>query len=84
MCTLLYCVAFADEPTNHLDMEAIRALADALNGFSGGVLIISHDQYFIKQVCKQIWVVKNHTIKSFEGTFDDYKKIQLASLITKA
>ena len=35
---------YADEPTNHLDMGAIEALANALKGFSGGVLVISHDQ----------------------------------------
>ena len=40
----MYVLALPDEPTNHLDMGAIEALANALKGFSGGVLVISHDQ----------------------------------------
>ena len=59
-------------------MEAISALASALMDFKGGVLVISHDQYFIKQVCQEIWVVgSDKTIKPFRGNFDDYKKIAL-------
>lgn len=65
---------YIDEPTNHLDMEAIQALAGALSGFAGGVLVISHDQYFIKQICNQIWLVENQTVQPFKGGFDEYKK----------
>ena len=61
-------------------MEAIQALADALKAFTGGVLVISHDQYFIKQVCSEIWVVGGQKIQSFRGDFDDYKKIALAHM----
>jgi ATPase subunit of ABC transporter with duplicated ATPase domains len=64
----------ADEPTNHLDLEAIQALASALSAFAGGVLVISHDQHFIKQICNEIWVVENQTVRPFPGNFDDYKQ----------
>ena len=67
------------EPTNHLDMETINALAGALETFSGGVLIISHDQFFIKRVCKEIWVIGDGEINDFRQSFDDYKKLALAS-----
>ena len=45
-----------DEPTNHLDIDTVDALIEALNMYSGGVLIISHDEHLISQVCDEIWV----------------------------
>jgi ATP-binding cassette, subfamily F, member 3 len=73
-------VVILDEPTNHLDMESIKALSNALRNFAGGVLLISHDQYFIKRVCDEIWVIENAAVKTFHGSFDEYKKSQLAKL----
>lgn len=73
-------VVIMDEPTNHLDMGAIEALIDALKNFHGGVLIISHDQHFINQVCNEIWVIKSRRIDRFPGEFNDYKKLVLSEL----
>jgi ATP-binding cassette subfamily F protein 3 len=61
-------------------MEAIQALAHALMEFAGGVLVISHDQYFIKHICDEIWVVQDQGVRKFKGTFDDYKADVLKSL----
>ena len=43
-----------DEPTNHLDIETIDALAEAINEFDGGMVLVSHDFRLIMQVCKKI------------------------------
>ncbi|XWS28362.1 hypothetical protein CRYUN_Cryun25bG0061800 [Craigia yunnanensis] len=71
-------ILLLDEPTNHLDMQSIDALADALDEFTGGVVLVSHDSRLISRVCEdeeksQIWVVDNGTVNSFPGTFEDYK-----------
>ena len=41
-----------DEPTNHLDIDAVNALIVALNNYTGGVIIVSHDQHLISTVCE--------------------------------
>uniref|UniRef100_A0A8C0BIR1 ATP-binding cassette sub-family F member 3 n=1 Tax=Buteo japonicus TaxID=224669 RepID=A0A8C0BIR1_9AVES len=64
-----------DEPTNHLDMETIEALAKALNKFRGGVILVSHDERFIRLVCQELWVCENATVTRIEGGFDQYRDI---------
>lgn len=71
-------ILLLDEPTNHLDMQSIDALADALDEFTGGVVLVSHDSRLISRVCEdeeksEIWVVENGTVEKFPGTFEDYK-----------
>lgn len=72
-------ILLLDEPTNHLDMQSIDALADALEEFSGGVVLVSHDSRLISRVCEdeeksQIWVVEDGTVSFFDGTFEEYKE----------
>ncbi|NXG30949.1 ABCF3 protein, partial [Dromaius novaehollandiae] len=64
-----------DEPTNHLDMETIEALAKALHKFRGGVILVSHDERFIRLVCQELWVCENATVTRIEGGFDQYRDI---------
>ncbi|VEL31311.1 unnamed protein product [Protopolystoma xenopodis] len=45
-----------DEPTNHLDMETIAALSQALNTYTGGVVLVTHDERLIGAVCRELWV----------------------------
>ena len=62
-----------DEPTNHLDLFAIQALAEGLEAYEGGLVIISHNQKILSQCCSQTWVVNNQTVTQYEGSFEDYK-----------
>ena len=62
-----------DEPTNNLDLEAVAALADAVQGFKGGVVLVSHDQYFVQRVASEVHVVGNGKVTRMES-FAGYKK----------
>ncbi len=63
-----------DEPTNHLDMDSREALADAVNGFEGAVIAISHDWRFLESISDRLWLVADGTAGSFDGDLDDYRK----------
>ena len=67
-------VLVIDEGSNHLSMEAVDALVEAVRDFKGGVMIVSHDQYFVGKTCSELWVVNNGEATRFRGDFDDYKK----------
>ncbi|XP_078572038.1 ATP-binding cassette sub-family F member 2-like [Branchiostoma floridae x Branchiostoma japonicum] len=62
-----------DEPTNHLDLETIDALADAINAFEGGLVLISHDFRLINQVAEEIWVCEHGTVRKWKGDILSYK-----------
>lgn len=64
-----------DEPTNHLDIESIEALGKAVGKFTGGVILVSHDERLIRLVCKELWVCSNGTVKSMDGGFDEYRRV---------
>jgi ATP-binding cassette subfamily F protein 3 len=68
-----------DEPTNNLDLESIAALADAVRAFEGGVILVSHDQFFVSAVATEAWVVNGGKVRQVES-FDAYRKKQLAKL----
>jgi len=63
-----------DEPTNHLDIETIDALAEAINNFEGGMVLVSHDFRLINQVAKEIWVCENKTVTPWKGSIISYKE----------
>ncbi len=61
-----------DEPTNHLDPDSIDWLAQFLNQFSGGFLMVTHDRYFLDQVCDRILESAAGIIHSYQGNYSDY------------
>jgi ATP-binding cassette subfamily F protein 3 len=63
-----------DEPTNHLDLDMRHALTVALQGFEGGMLVVSHDRHLIKTVADTLWLVADGKIKVFDGDLDDYQE----------
>lgn len=66
-------ILIMDEPTNHLDMDAVDALILALNSYTGGLVIVSHDQYFVSCVCDEIWYIKSKKLRKFNGDFEAYR-----------
>ena len=69
-------VVVLDEPTNHLDMGTIEALSQALQAFTGGVLVVSHDQHFITSLCSEIWLCDsaNKSVSIYRDGFHAYAK----------
>ncbi len=65
-------VLLLDEPTNHLDLESIEWLVDFLNRYDGTVIVISHDRFFLNQVCTHIADLDYHEIRMFSGNYDDF------------
>jgi len=61
-----------DEPTNHLDIEAVTWLADHLNRRKGALLVVTHDRWFLDEVCRRTWEVANTKVRGFEGGYAAY------------
>jgi ATP-binding cassette subfamily F protein 3 len=61
-----------DEPTNHLDLASKEVLEDALSGFTGTIVFISHDRYFINRIATQVVEVARGRLTTHLGTYDDY------------
>ena len=62
-----------DEPTNHLDIDSRAALIDAINGYEGAVILVSHDRHLLEACADRLWLVADGTVREFEGDLDDYK-----------
>lgn len=63
---------FLDEPTNHLDVGMVEWLEEFLKGYPGGVLIISHDRYFLDKVVDRILELESGTLSSYSGNYSQY------------
>ncbi|PZO89705.1 MAG: glycosyl transferase family 1 [Sphingomonas sanxanigenens] len=61
-----------DEPTNHLDVDAREALVQALNAYSGAVVIVSHDRHMLEMTADRLVLVDSGTASEFDGSMDDY------------
>ncbi len=61
-----------DEPTNHLDVDAREALVQALNDYSGAVILISHDRHMVELTADRLMLVDEGTAREYSGSMDDY------------
>lgn len=66
-------VLIFDEPTNHLDLESIDALIESIQAFSGAVLFVSHNRYFIDRISTRVLVLtEQHGAQNYLGNYNDY------------
>ncbi|MYY06011.1 ABC-F family ATP-binding cassette domain-containing protein [Streptomyces sp. ATexAB-D23] len=61
-----------DEPTNHLDVEGISWLAGHLRARRSALVCVTHDRWFLDQVCTRMWDVQRGTVHEYEGGYSDY------------
>lgn len=64
-----------DEPTNHIDIDTREMLEEALIKYSGTVLFVSHDRYFVNKLASRVVNIENCKIKSYYGNYDDFIRI---------
>ena len=67
-----------DEPTNHLDIESREALTEALNDYTGAVVLVSHDMHLLNLVADRLWLVDQGGVAPWEGDLDDYRRMLLS------
>ncbi|MFV0517948.1 MAG: ribosomal protection-like ABC-F family protein [Aminipila sp.] len=65
-------ILFLDEPTNHLDIGTLKWLEQYLKAYSGTVILISHDRYFLDQTVNRIFEVENHKLYTYQGGYTEY------------
>jgi ATPase subunit of ABC transporter with duplicated ATPase domains len=65
-------VLVLDEPTNHLDLESIEALVEALRGFEGTLIFVSHDRWFVSRLATRIVEIKPGEVTDYLGTYEEY------------
>jgi ATP-binding cassette subfamily F protein 3 len=63
-----------DEPTNHLDAITRDALAEALAGFQGALLLVSHDRYLLRACVDSLWILRDQRLEAFEGDISEYEQ----------
>ncbi len=65
-----------DEPTNHLDLESREVLEEALDGFDGTLICVSHDRYLINRLATSVVYFENGTVKRLDGNYDKYLEVR--------
>ena len=61
-----------DEPTNHLDLDSCESLLEAIKAFDGAVMMVTHDEYFLKEIANKLIIFDNNKVSIFEGSYADF------------
>jgi ATP-binding cassette subfamily F protein 3 len=67
-----------DEPTNHLDIDMREALTEALQDYTGALIVVAHDRHLLRATADELWLVADGTLALFDGDLDDYRQWVLA------
>ena len=73
-----------DEPTNHLDVDSREALIHALAEYEGAVILISHDRHLVEASADRLWLVKDGTVRPYDGDMESYRAELLAERSQRA
>jgi ATP-binding cassette subfamily F protein 3 len=65
-----------DEPTNHLDFRSLTWLEEYLSGYKGGLLVVSHDRYFLDKMVTKTWEIENKKLFAYPGNYTKYKHLR--------
>jgi ATP-binding cassette subfamily F protein 3 len=72
-----------DEPTNHLDIESREALIEALNDYTGAVVLVSHDMHLLELVADRLWLVSDGRVRVFDDDLEQYRTQLLGPAVQK-
>lgn len=73
-------ILILDEPTNHLDIETLAWLENYLQNYSGALLIVSHDRYFLDKVVTEIYELSRHRMRHYKGNYSRYLDLKAEQL----
>lgn len=76
-------ILILDEPTNHLDIETLAWLETYLQSYTGALLIVSHDRYFLDKVVNEIYEISRHKMRYYKGNYSRYLYLKAEQLATE-
>jgi len=70
-------VILLDEPTNHLDIDSLTWLVKFFKSFKGAIILVSHDRYFVNNICNKTLEIFNKNVTFYKGNYNDYLKFKI-------
>ncbi|WP_430606498.1 ABC transporter ATP-binding protein [Enterococcus sp. AZ170] len=76
-------ILILDEPTNHLDIDTLSWLENYLPSYSGALLIVSHDRYFLDKVVSEVYEISRHKMRYYKGNYSKYLELKAEQLTSE-